>query len=609
MSEKDNLIGLTDLPATIDEFKIKKYIKGLSNFILKCDTPMTISIQGSWGSGKTSIMNMVQDEIQDKVIPVFFNTWQFSQFSLGNALPLSMLQVFLNKISNGKKEELLKKLTKYGKKGFKIFVNAAARTFSGGILENPFDTKNSPETIDLAESLEELHDSLQLAVQECCDDACKDRIVVFIDDLDRLEPSKAMELLEVLKIFFDCKKCVFVLAIDYDVVIRGAAEKYGFDLKDKKESEKGRAFFDKIIQVPFKVPVVDYNIRSYLEKGLRKIDINPNPLDMEKYQSLCTLSLGTNPRGLKRLLNAFLLLNTVRSNNNKDNDKQLLILFGLLCMQQFRENIYNLIVRVNKGVTDDNAEEALTVFARLYSKDEESLKILNLNYRTEISNDDLSSFTQFFCEFLSLIDIEPQKIAFLCDEEYQRTNEQESILSKYGENYQQLNELLKLTATTATDNSASQAKEFSVENMTDKQRARHDFWRNLQDVALNNEDFMNSGMRFPDEFKDESWLGFASGSSKVYLSIRQARRNKNCFVTYFCKKDFYQQIYPKRDEINVAIGSMLRWDDPNLDQKQISVSYEINDVPFEDKDQMQEIYQRLIVTLVKFRKVIEPYTK
>lgn len=378
-------------------------------------------------------------------------------------------------------------------------------------------------------------------------------------------------------------------------------------MKDKKESEKGKAFFDKIIQVPFKVPVVDYNIRSYLEKGLRKIDINPNPMDMEKYQSLCTLSMGTNPRGLKRLLNAFLLLNTVRSNNNKDNDKQLLILFGLLCMQQFRENIYNLIVRVNKGVTDDNAEEALTVFARLYSKDEESLKILNLNYRTEISNDDLSSFTQFFCEFLSLIDIEPQKITFLCDEEYQRTNEQESILSKYSENYLQLNELLKLTATTATEDT-TQAKEFSVENMTDKQRARYDFWCNLKQVAVNNEDFNNSGMRFP-AFKDDTWLGFASGSSKVLLSIRQARRNKKCFVTYFFKKDFYKEIYQKQDEIQAALGNTLDWDNPNLDQKQISVSYEINDVPFEDKSQMQEIYQRLIVTLVKFRKVIEPYTK
>lgn len=43
----------------------------------------------------------------------------------------------------------------------------------------------------------------------------KDRVVIFVDDLDRLVPSKAVELLEVLKLFLDCKQCVFVLAIDY----------------------------------------------------------------------------------------------------------------------------------------------------------------------------------------------------------------------------------------------------------------------------------------------------------------------------------------------------------------------------------------------------------
>lgn len=35
------------------------------------------------------------------------------------------------------------------------------------------------------------------------------RIVFYIDDLDRLQPLRAVELLEVLKIFLDCEKCVY----------------------------------------------------------------------------------------------------------------------------------------------------------------------------------------------------------------------------------------------------------------------------------------------------------------------------------------------------------------------------------------------------------------
>ena len=48
-----------------------------------------------------------------------------------------------------------------------------------------------------------------------------------MDDLDRLEHRKAVELLEVLKLFFDVEGCVFILAIDYDVVVKGVTAKYG----------------------------------------------------------------------------------------------------------------------------------------------------------------------------------------------------------------------------------------------------------------------------------------------------------------------------------------------------------------------------------------------
>lgn len=65
--------------------------------------------------------------------------------------------------------------------------------------------------------------------------------MIFVDDLDRLVPSKAVELLEVLKLFLDCKQCVFVLAIDYEVVIRGAIKKYGFASYNSEKSMKKNA--------------------------------------------------------------------------------------------------------------------------------------------------------------------------------------------------------------------------------------------------------------------------------------------------------------------------------------------------------------------------------
>ena len=51
--------GFIDAPASEDKFEIKNYIDGISKFILTCNTPMTMSIQGDWGTGKTSIMKML----------------------------------------------------------------------------------------------------------------------------------------------------------------------------------------------------------------------------------------------------------------------------------------------------------------------------------------------------------------------------------------------------------------------------------------------------------------------------------------------------------------------------------------------------------------------
>lgn len=49
---KNSSYGFTDEAATEDLFGIDNYIAGLAKYIEKCKTPMTISIQGTWGTGK-----------------------------------------------------------------------------------------------------------------------------------------------------------------------------------------------------------------------------------------------------------------------------------------------------------------------------------------------------------------------------------------------------------------------------------------------------------------------------------------------------------------------------------------------------------------------------
>ena len=90
-------------------------------------------------------------------------------------------------------------------------------------------------------------------VRKNISEANKRGVIVFVDDLDRLNPPVAAEIPELLKNIFCINDCISVLAIDYEVVVKGLEPKFG-KLTDKNEREF-RSFFDKIIQVPFSLTV------------------------------------------------------------------------------------------------------------------------------------------------------------------------------------------------------------------------------------------------------------------------------------------------------------------------------------------------------------------
>ena len=71
-----------------------------------CETPITISLQGEWGTGKTSFMNMVKEYSENNNYPLYFytiNAWQYSQFNFGEQLPLVMLKKLANDIDGNNK--------------------------------------------------------------------------------------------------------------------------------------------------------------------------------------------------------------------------------------------------------------------------------------------------------------------------------------------------------------------------------------------------------------------------------------------------------------------------------------------------------------------------
>lgn len=378
--------GYTDLPARIDAFNIERYISGLTEFIKTCTTPITMAIQGDWGTGKTSIMSMIKESLekekQDTISIVWFNTWQFSQFNMGDKLPLLMMSKLVNAVCDKDdskfKENAEKIITTLG--------NVLLGYVSGGSA-NMDSMKSSEKLTDIVDQIDGLRENFQRMVDQKAGD--KGRVVIFIDDLDRLNPGKAVELLEVLKVFLDCEKCVFVLAIDYGVVSRGVKEKYGDDFSE----EKGKSFFDKIIQVPFKMPVADYDISNYVRNSFQEmgISIDDDRL-LESYVCLINDSIGNNPRSMKRLFNSYLLLSKIAVEKLFEDMHNKEILFALLCMQSKYEKVYDYLIKQKDKVS----------FEELNSwKDSTDSEIYKL---VAPESDDYELFKKFMESFINIID-------------------------------------------------------------------------------------------------------------------------------------------------------------------------------------------------------------
>lgn len=350
------MVGFTDKPLSgrsEDIFDVGKYINGLSSFILECDTPMTVAVQGDWGSGKTSFMMLIQEALGKKVLPVWFNTWQFSQFNLGDRLPLLLVSRLIDSLGlKGIQTDSIKSsLRTLGGVLFRVGLSAAS-TVTGLDVAGAAEEAMSSGEEDVTEAISTLKDRFQDCVKKALEEANKkeqkaDRVVFFVDDLDRLEPARAVELLEVLKLFLDCDKCVFLLAIDYSVVSQGIRQKYGESLG----VDKGRSFFDKIIQLPFKMPVAHYKIGNFIQAAMEQMHLSVD--NAAPYVSLIQTSIGYNPRGMKRLLNAFLLLQRIHSDEQLDQEHEKRLLFAVLCLQLSYEEVYNFVVRSSGQLTPE----------------------------------------------------------------------------------------------------------------------------------------------------------------------------------------------------------------------------------------------------------------
>jgi DNA-binding ferritin-like protein (Dps family) len=366
------LTSVIDVPRRAgqsDLFGIDKYKTALVKFIETTSTPITVAIQGEWGSGKTSLMNTLKDELCDqdgkKFYPIWLNTWQFSLMKSEEETLISIINGLTNEIADIAKakdsslEKLAKKslgiLGKIAGASAKVAVRATTGQDVGEVVDAlGGDARDT--------TILKLRDSLNKLISEVIKQSDKDGFLFFIDDLDRIDPPVAVNILELLKNIFDLDDCVFILAIDYDVVVKGLEPKFG-KLTNKNEREF-RSFFDKIIQLPFSMPVASYNIDVFLKSTLEGIGYIPQEENSKKfYENITEIaynSVGSNPRSLKRLINTLSLISIINAETGLDKDQSDIdkqVNFALVCLQVAYPAIYKAVNEDPdfRGWNDDTA--------------------------------------------------------------------------------------------------------------------------------------------------------------------------------------------------------------------------------------------------------------
>lgn len=353
---KSSIIDVPRKHTQADLFGIQVYQNALIRYVKLTDTPITIALQGEWGSGKTSLMNLLKYNLCDTddspYFPVWINTWQYSLMKTPGQTIMGILEGIIKQIgalnpSKQKWEESRKKIGGIFKKMATVGTKIAAGTvgIDGGLVDELLEGGENAQS-DIVTLKTEISEMIEQILAEF---PVKKGFTFYIDDLDRIDPPVAVEILELLKNIFDLEHCIFILAIDYDVVIKGLKPKFG-ELTENNEREF-RSFFDKIIQLPFSMPVASYNVDVFLVDALSKIEFfSSKELEdtelAEKLSEITRLSVGTNPRSLKRLTNTLALISIIYEEQKGDSanastllDK--LINYALVCIQIAYPYIYN----------------------------------------------------------------------------------------------------------------------------------------------------------------------------------------------------------------------------------------------------------------------------
>ena len=276
----------------------------LSNTLinLKYSDTFTVGLFGKWGTGKTSIVNMALQEIENSdsdkdVVVVRFEPWHFSDSS-------QLLSQFFVRLSNEFKGKSNKNLQKIGKaiekyssaldlaKLIPVYGDIISSTVKVGAIRIGKKLQKDSSESDVINQKNQVVELLKKQ---------KSRILVVIDDIDRLSSDQIRLVFQLVASVAKFPNTAYLLVFDKDVVVKSL---------EKVQEGDGEDYLEKVIQMPIQIPEIrKENLNTVLFNRLDQI-LSTYPetsfynQHWQEIFPLCVEPFISNLRDINRLCNS-----------------------------------------------------------------------------------------------------------------------------------------------------------------------------------------------------------------------------------------------------------------------------------------------------------------
>lgn len=264
--------------------------------------PISIGVFGNWGSGKSSLMLLLQQSLQEWeeaqqneqhsiILQVYFNSWQFESYDSTKLTMIESILEALDKDINTRKDvfervdDLLARIN-FLKVGVFI-LKKAYDNLTPDWLKKWLPKKEDIDKItgkdkynNLLEDVTKGNTSKFIATfRELFEDLVNDMgykaVIVYVDDLDRCDPKRIIGCLEAVKLFVNVKKTAFVIGADERIIEYAISQHYPIQMKKEDISSPFSDYLEKLIQLPYKLPrLSDNEQETYITLLLCKNHLN-----------------------------------------------------------------------------------------------------------------------------------------------------------------------------------------------------------------------------------------------------------------------------------------------------------------------------------------------